>query len=151
MIEGIKTKLLVTHLDERGRLFEILRSDEGLFVGFGQAYVTTVYPGVVKAWHMHKEQTDSICLLQGRLKLVAYDSREDSPSRGEVQEFFLADDQRMLVQIPPLVYHGFKNIGSEEALVLNLPDKCYDIERPDEYRIDPHHNDIPYDWARRDG
>lgn len=151
MIDGVKVKKLMSHLDSRGRLFEILRSDEELFSKFGQAYVTTVYPGVVKAWHKHERQTDNVCLISGNLKLVIFDNRGSSPTKGQVDEFFLGDDNRLLVQIPPDVWHGFQNVGISEALVLNLPDQLYDYESPDEQRLDPHDDDIPYDWHRRDG
>ncbi len=151
MIAGVKVKQLTTHPDTRGRLFEILREDDELFTSFGQAYITTAYPGVVKAWHRHEKQTDNICLIAGNLRLVIYDSRDDSPTCGQIDEFYLGADNRLLVQIPPRLNHGFQNIGTTEAIVLNLPDRAYDHEAPDEQRLDPHENDIPFDWQQRDG
>ncbi len=151
MIDGVKIKDLKINSDERGNLFEILRADDSLFLKFGQAYVTTSYPGVVKAWHMHKLQTDHMCLLKGRAKFVLYDGRESSPSFGEINEFFPTDWHRFLIQIPPGIYHGFKNIGADELMVLNIPTQPYNQLEPDEYRIDPYDKRIPYDWSRRDG
>jgi dTDP-4-dehydrorhamnose 3,5-epimerase len=151
MIAGVKVKKLAGHCDERGRLFEVLRNDDELFEDFGQAYITTVYPGVVKAWHLHEQQTDNVCLVSGLLKLVVFDPRRDSPSHGQVNEFFLGDDNRLLVQIPAGLYHGFKNIGTVEAYVLNIPTRPYNRDNPDEQRLDPHDNDIPYSWSRKDG
>lgn len=130
---------------------EMLRRDDELFAGFGQIYLTTAYPGVVKAWHYHRRQTDHFVVARGMVKLALYDDREGSETRGEVNEFFLGDHNPLLVQIPPLVYHGFKCIGEGEALLLNLPTEPYNHEAPDEYRVDPHHGGIPYSWARRDG
>jgi len=151
MIEGVKVKKLKVNCDERGYLFEILRNDDDLFRLFGQAYITAAYPGVVKAWHMHEQQTDSMCVVAGRAKLVIYDAREESPTYGEINEFFPGVDNRMLIQIPPKVYHGFKNITNSEVLVLNFPDSTYNYDRPDEIRLEPNSSKIPYDWARRDG
>jgi dTDP-4-dehydrorhamnose 3,5-epimerase len=151
LINGVHVKELKVHCDERGKLFEVLRSDETLFSRFGQVYVTCCYPGVVKAWHLHKLQTDNLCVLCGTGKLVLYDPRPDSTTKGEINEFFPCDERRLLVQIPPGVHHGFKNIGTDELLVLNVPTQVYDYEHPDEYRLDPHDNDIPYDWSRKDG
>jgi dTDP-4-dehydrorhamnose 3,5-epimerase len=151
LIAGVKVKELKVLCDERGQLFEVLRSDESLFSRFGQAYITSCYPGVVKAWHLHRIQTDNLCLVCGKAKFVLYDSRENSPTKGEINEFFPCDEKRLLVQIPPGVYHGFKNIGTGEMLVLNLPTEVYNYNQPDEYRVDPHKNDIPYDWTRKDG
>lgn len=151
LIDGVKVKELSVHCDERGRLFEVLRSDESLFAHFGQAYITTCYPGVVKAWHMHKQQTDNLCVICGSGKLVLFDARESSSTKGEIDEFFPCDERRVLVQIPAGVYHGFKNIGGGELLVLNIPTHVYNADQPDEYRLDPHESDIPYDWSRKDG
>jgi len=151
MIEDVRTKPLRVIPDERGRLMEMLRSDDELFRGFGQLYLTTAYPGVVKAWHYHKKQWDHFVCIRGTMKVVLYDSRDGSPTHGEVNEFFLGDHNPILLQIPPLVYHGFKCVSDYEAMVVNCPTEVYDYKNPDEFRVPPHDNDIPYDWARKDG
>ena len=150
MIAGVKTKRLTVHPDERGRLIEILRRDDELFAGFGQAYITTAYPGVVKAWHYHARQTDNFTCLSGSIKLVLFDNRQRSPTQGEVNELFLGVDNRLLVQIPVGVYHGFKCIGLSEAMVLNIPSEPYDYKQPDEFRIPPHDPSVPYDWSLKE-
>jgi dTDP-4-dehydrorhamnose 3,5-epimerase len=151
MIHGVKVKRLTVRADERGRLMEILRSDDEIFTKFGQVYVTTAYPGVVKAWHYHKVQTDNFAAVSGMMKVVLYDARDNSPTTGQVDEFFIGEHNPVVVQIPNLVYHGFKCISEEEAIVINCPTEVYNYAEPDEYRVDPHDNDIPYDWARKDG
>lgn len=151
MIEGVKVKPLRVIPDERGRLMEILRSDEEVFSRFGQVYMTTVYPGVVKAWHYHKIQDDHFAVVRGTIKLALYDSREGSPSKGEVNELFLGEHNPILVRIPKGVYHGFKGVGEVEAIIINIPTEPYNRKQADEYRLDPHKNDIPYDWSRKDG
>ena len=149
-IEGVHIKPLRVIPDERGRLMEILRCDDSLFQKFGQLYMTTVYPGVVKAWHYHKIQTDSFTVVRGMLKLALYDDREGSSTQGEVNEFFMGEHNPILVQIPKGVYHGFKGIGTKETIVINCPTEPYNREQPDEYRLDAHTKDVPYDWARKD-
>lgn len=151
MIEGVKLKDLKVIPDERGRLMEILRADDELFEKFGQVYMTTAYPRVVKAWHYHKKQVDNMTVVKGMMKIALYDAREDSPTRGEVNEFFLGEHNPKLLQIPKLVYHGFKCISQEEAVVINIPTETYNYEAPDEYRLDPHRNEIPYDWRLKEG
>lgn len=149
MIQGVVTKKLKVIPDERGHLMEILRSDDELFTKFGQVYMTTAYPGVVKGWHYHKRQTDYFAVVKGMIKLVLYDNRDDSPTRGEINEFFLGEHNPLLVMIPHLVLHGFKCISEEEALCINVPTELYDYNQPDEFRVDPHKNDIPYNWEKR--
>jgi dTDP-4-dehydrorhamnose 3,5-epimerase len=151
MIQGVKTKKLRVIPDERGRLMEILRCDDELFDQFGQVYMTTAYPGVVKGWHYHQLQTDNIVVIKGMMKLVLYDGRKDSPTHGEINEFFIGEHNPMLVQIPKLVFHGFKCISQNEAIAVNIPTEKYNRDIPDEYRIHPHNNDIAYDWNRQDG
>ncbi len=150
-IEGVRTKNLRLIPDERGWLMEILRADEaGLFTKFGQVYVSATYPGVVKAWHYHKRQVDNFACVAGMVKLVLVDTREGSPTRGAVNEFFVGTQNPAIVQVPNLVYHGWKCIGLEPALVVNVPTEAYNREEPDEYRLEPH-GTLPYDWSRKDG
>ncbi len=150
MIHGVKTKKLNVIADERGRLMEMLRADDDLFIRFGQIYLTTTYPGVVKGWHYHKKQIDHFVVVRGMMKIVLYDSRKDSATYGEINEFFIGDHNQVLLQIPNLVYHGFKCIGEHEALVINCTTEPYSHSDPDEYRLDPHTTEIPYDWSRKD-
>jgi dTDP-4-dehydrorhamnose 3,5-epimerase len=149
MIHGVRTKTLRVIPDERGRLMEILRSDDELFLRFGQVYMTTAHPGVVKGWHYHKKQVDNFAVVKGMIKLVLYDRRQESPTRGEINEFFLGEHNPQLVQIPALVLHGFKCVGEEEAIVINCPTELYHHEQPDEFRVDPFSTEVPYDWAIR--
>jgi dTDP-4-dehydrorhamnose 3,5-epimerase len=151
MIEGVVVKRLQVHPDQRGRLMEILRCDDEVFRKFGQVYMTTVYPGVVKAWHYHKVQEDNFAVLVGMVQVALYDPREDSPTKGDVNVIHAGIHNPVLVHVPPFVYHGFKNVGTEEAIVVNCPTEPYHRGQPDEYRIDPYANDIPHDWRRRDG
>lgn len=151
MIQGVRVKPLKPIPDERGRVMEILRADDELFQKFGQVYVTTAHPGVVKAWHYHKVQWDHFAVVHGMMKIALYDARPDSPTRGEVNEFFTGVHNPMLIQIPPGVYHGFKCTSDHESILLNIPTEPYRHGQPDEYRMDPYKNDIPYRWERRDG
>ncbi|HUW32350.1 MAG TPA: dTDP-4-dehydrorhamnose 3,5-epimerase family protein [Planctomycetota bacterium] len=150
MIDGVKTKKLRVIPDERGRLMEILRCDDDLFVKFGQIYVTSAYPGVVKGWHYHKKQYDNFACIVGMMKIVLYDDRDGSPTRGEVNEFFIGTHNEELLQIPPKVIHGFKCISDTEAIVLNCPSEPYNPAEPDEFRIPAHSPQVPYDWVRKD-
>ena len=151
LIDGVRIKELRLLPDERGFLVEILRSDDEIFEKFGQVYVTIAYPGVVKGWHYHKVQTDFFTVVSGMMKIVLYDGRPDSPTGGEVNEFFMGELNPLLITIPPGVLHGMKAIGTKPGYVINCPTEPYNHGEPDEHRVDPHDNDIPYDWARKDG
>ncbi|MDK2973568.1 MAG: dTDP-4-dehydrorhamnose 3,5-epimerase [Candidatus Sumerlaeota bacterium] len=152
MIHGVKTRKLSVHCDERGRLMEMLRRDDPeMDVTFGQVYMTTAYPGVTKAWHYHKSQTDHFVCVKGMMKVVLYDPREDSPTHGEINEFFIGEHNQMIIEIPALVHHGFKCISETEAIVINTTTNTYNYKNPDEFRVAPHSGEIPYDWNRKDG
>ncbi len=150
MIEGVVVEERRVIPDERGWLMECLRCDEDIFEKFGQVYVSAVYPGVVKGWHKHRLQDDFVVCLKGMIKLVMFDPRKDSATYGEVDELFIGDKRPVIVKIPRGVYHGWKGIGEETALVLNCPTEPYNYENPDEDRLDPHESPIPYDWSRKD-
>ena len=127
----MKTKALRLIPDERGFLMEILRADDAeLFTKFGQVYVSATYPGVVKAWHYHQRQVDNFACVAGMVKLVLVDTRADSPTNGAINEFFVGTQNPMLVQVPNLVYHGWKSISPDVALVVNVPTEPYHYGEP---------------------
>lgn len=151
MIHDVQVKKLRVIPDDRGRLMEMLRADDECFEAFGQVYLSTTYPGVVKAWHYHKLQKDHFVCVKGMVKLVLADTRDGSPTKGQIDEFVIGEHNPLLVQVPIGVYHGWKCLGGEEAYVINVPTKTYDYREPDEYRLDPHSNDvIAYDWTTKD-
>jgi len=151
MIAGVSTRKLRLIPDERGYLMEMLRRDWEEFEQFGQVYLTAVYPGAVKGWHYHKKQTDHFICVQGMAKVVLYDGRSESPTFGEINEFFMGNFNPILLKIPPGVMHGFKGIGQEITLIVNVPTELYNYGEPDEYRLPAHTDQIPYHWERKDG
>lgn len=148
-IDGVQVTPLRRIPDERGAVFHMLREDSPAFDRFGEIYFSTVHPGVVKGWHLHHEMTLNYAVPVGMIKLVCYDDRDDSPTRGNVVEVHIGELDYALVTIPPLVWNGFKGSGTETALVANCATTAH---RPGEIeRLDPFDNDIPYDWALRHG
>lgn len=149
MIDGVLIHPLKQIADERGRVMHMLRCDDHHFEAFGEIYFSTINPGVIKGWHQHKRMTLNYVVVVGTIKLVLYDDREGSPTKGKIQEIFLGSSNYALVRIPPLVWNGFKGIGIGEAIVANcstIPHDPGEIERKD-----PFENDIPYDWALKHG
>lgn len=146
MIDGVEVKQLRTFADERGSLTEILRRDDPIFEGFGQCYFSISYPGVIRGWHYHEKQTDYFTCVHGMIKVPLYDRREGSPTYGEINEFFIGDENRIVVKIPPGVLHGFKNIGMTPCILINFPTEPYNREDPDELRIPYDDPSIPYSW-----
>ena len=151
MIDGVVVKPLRVHADDRGYLMEILRDDDELFESFGQVYVTTCYPGVVKAWHAHARQIDHLVCVAGTMKVGLYDDREDSPTRGKAMSVVLGLVRPALVRVPPGIWHGFTPVGGETATLLNVPTVHYDAQQPDELRRDPFDPDIPFEWITKGG
>lgn len=151
MIDGVKIKKLRVIPDERGWLTEILRNDDEIYSEFGQVYVTTAYPEVVKAWHLHKKQVDNSACICGMIKVVLYDQRKDSPTYKEINQFYMGEKNPMLIRIPTYVYHGFKAIGDKTAYVMNIPTLPYNYNEPDEQRLPADTDEIPYDWLLTPG
>ena len=145
MIEGVVIKQLRRIPDERGYIMHMLRSDDPDFEQFGEIYFSCTLPGVVKAWHLHKEITLNYAVIHGEIKFVLFDDRPNSPTRGEIQEFFISPENYMLVTVPPLIWNGFKGVGMQTAIVAN----CATLPHsPDELkRRSPSDPDIPYNWA----
>ena len=146
-IDGLLRVPLRRIPDERGTIMRMLRADDPHFLQFGEIYFTTVYEGVVKGWHKHREMTLNYACVFGRIKLVVYDNRPESPTGGTVEEIFLGPDDHSLVVIPPELWTGFKGMTGPFAIVANCCTHAHDPARTT--RLDPFDNAIPYDWAVR--
>ena len=145
MINGVKIQPLRQIPDERGKIMHMLRATDSHFVSFGEIYFSWVYPGVIKGWHIHERMILNYAVPVGSIKLVLYDDRANSSTRGEIQELFLGPDNYCLVTIPPLVWNGTKGIGTIPAMIANCASMPHD---PQEIkRLDPFSKTIPYDWA----
>jgi dTDP-4-dehydrorhamnose 3,5-epimerase len=145
IIEGVKVVPLRRIPDERGTIYHMLKRTDPHFIQFGEIYFSTVYPGVVKGWHKHREMTLNYACVFGRVKVVLYDDRENSPTRGELMEIFLGPDNYSLVIIPPELWNGFKGMSEPYAIVANCCTHPHDPSLST--RLDPFKNHIPYDWA----
>ena len=144
MIEGVTIKQLKKIPDERGCIYHMLRCDDPLFEKFGEVYFSIVNPGVIKAWHLHEEMTLNYAVVQGMIKLVLYDDRDNSPTKGSCMQLFVGEENYCLVKIPPKIWNGFKGVGVKPAIVANcatLPHDPAEIER-----LNPFSDKIPYNW-----
>jgi dTDP-4-dehydrorhamnose 3,5-epimerase len=149
-INGVKVINLKRIPDERGTIYHMLRSTDAHFTKFGEIYFSKIYKDAIKGWHIHKQITLNYCVISGMVKLVLYDLREDSSTKGNIMELFIGDDNYCLVQIPVGVANGHKGL-TETALLASLPDVPYDQLIKDEMiRVDPYNNNIPYNWTRKD-
>jgi dTDP-4-dehydrorhamnose 3,5-epimerase len=144
MIEGVIVTPLKQIFDERGKVMHMLRTDSDVFTKFGEIYFSCTHPGAIKAWHMHKLMTLNYAVIFGEIKFVLFDNRPDSPTKGVIQEFFLSPENYCLITVPPLIWNGFKGVGSKTSIVANcatIPHDPNEIERLSAF--DP---SIPYNW-----
>ncbi len=147
IIEGVEVIPLRRIPDERGTIYHMLRCTDPYFIRFGEIYFSTVYSGVVKGWHRHREMTLNYACIFGRIKVVLFDEREGSPTKGTLIEVFLGPDTYSLVIIPPEVWNGFKGMSEPYAILANCCSHPHDPARTT--RLDPFTNHIPYSWNVR--
>ncbi|MGH3666185.1 MAG: dTDP-4-dehydrorhamnose 3,5-epimerase family protein [Egibacteraceae bacterium] len=149
MIDGVKVVPLRQIADERGKIMHMLKATDEHFVAFGEIYFSCAWPGTVKGWHIHSQMTVSNAVVSGRAKLVMYDLREDSATKGELQEVFFGEDNYVLVQIPPGIANGYKAYGDKLVVMANAATHPHD---PNEISyVPPFDDEIPYDWSLRHG
>jgi dTDP-4-dehydrorhamnose 3,5-epimerase len=149
VIDGVAVRPLRRIPDERGMVMHMLRADDPHFERFGEIYFSTVNPGVVKGWHRHQRMTLNYAVVHGMVKLVLYDDRPESKTRGEVMELYVGEANYALVTVPPMVWNGFKGIAPAPSIVANcasIPHDPKEIER-----LDPTSPAIPYSWDVRHG
>ena len=144
-IAGVQVVPLERIADDRGAVLHMLRATDPHFRGFGEIYFSSVYPGVVKAWKNHRRLTANYACVHGRIRIVLYDDREDSSTRGELLEVVVGPDEHALVVIPPGIWHGFQGLGEPVSILANC---ATEPSSPDELdRRDPTSSAIPYQWG----
>jgi dTDP-4-dehydrorhamnose 3,5-epimerase len=145
MIDDVEIIPLKQIPDERGKIMHMMRSDDPVFEKFGEIYFSWVYPGKVKGWHLHKSMILNYAVIVGSVKLVLYDNRSDSSTKGEIMELFPGESNYVLIKVPPGIWNGFKGLGVIPAIVANCASEPHD---PDEIvRVDFQDLSIvPYRW-----
>jgi dTDP-4-dehydrorhamnose 3,5-epimerase len=144
MIDGVRITPLKQISDERGKVMHMLSTTSEVFQTFGEIYFSSAHPGVVKAWHLHKEMTLNYAVILGEIKFVLFDDRPHSPTRGVIQELFISPENYSLVTVPPMIWNGFKSVGTQTTIVANCATLPHD---PSEIiRKPPNDALIPYNW-----
>ena len=143
-IQNVEIKKLSVIPDERGAIYHMLRNDDPLFEKFGEIYFSKANPGAIKAWHLHREMTLMYSAVVGMAKLVLYDDRPDSPTKGNLMEIHIGEDNRLLVKVPPQVWNGFKCVSASPVIIANCATLPHD--KNEIIRLDPLSSSIPYSW-----
>lgn len=148
LIDGVRLNEIRHVPKENGYLTEIWRREWALDAGPVEAvFQVLLKPGGVSAWHAHQVTTDRLFANHGLVKIVLYDARKNSPTRGKLNVFRIGTVRPTLVIVPPGVWHGVENISGEPALLLNLVDRAYRYEDPDHWRLPADTNKIPYQFG----
>lgn len=144
MIDGVVIEPLKQIIDERGKVLHMLRADSPLFTRFGEIYFSVVNPGIVKAWKKHLRMTQHLAVPVGKIKVIIYDNRKNSPTFGKIDILEIGEDNYYLVKIPPMLWYGFQGLSVIPALIANCTDIPHDPEESE--RLDVFDKKIPYNW-----
>jgi len=144
MIEGVIITPLKQIKDDRGKVMHMLRSDWDLFEDFGEIYFSNVNPGIVKGWKKHTRMIQNLVCIVGNMRLVIYDDRDDSNTKGEVQEIVFGEDNYCLVTIHPGVWMGFASVDNQKSMLANCASIVHDPQESITIPWDDTY--IPYSW-----
>jgi dTDP-4-dehydrorhamnose 3,5-epimerase len=149
LIDGVVMRDVRNVLKSNGLLTEIFRrdwfDDE---VRVDQVFQVIVESHGVSAWHAHEQAVDRLFVTEGRMRIVLYDAREDSPTFGLVNDLIVGLHRPALVIVPPKVWHGVQNLLDRPSALLNLPDRAYRYDAPDHWRVPSDTDRIPYRFER---
>ena len=146
-IHDVVVKKLTTHSDDRGYFREVVREDDNLLKHFGQSAITKSYPGVIKAFHWHNHQDDVWYVVDGMARVVLYDRREGSPTKGVTQVVYAGEDNPVVILIPSGLAHGYQVLGNKPVVLFYHVTQNYDPKAPDEQRIAFDDPEIGFDWS----
>ena len=143
-IQDVKIYQKKVITDDRGKILHMMRNDDSYFSKFGEIYFSYVFPKKIKAWHIHKKMTLNYVSVYGKIKLVLYDDRETSSTKGMIQEIFLSNENHLLVTIPPFIWNGFTSADNNEAILANCSDIPHD--KSEIFRLNYNDKKFPYNW-----
>jgi len=150
-IDGVRFRPTRPVAHDNGHVSEVARTSWDIFEApIVQVHITTTLARGVRAWGLHQHGTDRLFVVSGLIKFAVFDGRMDSPTYGKVSELMVSEKNPGLLTIAPYLYHGWKNIGTTEAIIINMPDQMYDYEKPDALDL-PWDSEaarrlIPYRW-----
>ena len=145
MIHDVKITTLKIISDNRGKVMHMLRRDSSIFKNFGEIYFSTIYTNLIKGWHLHKEATLNYACVKGKVKLVLFDDRDSSPTKGKLYELILSPENYFLVTVPPNILNGFKGLDKSESIIANfltLPHNEKEMVRKE-----PNDKKFNYNWG----
>lgn len=143
--DGTREHQSRTHIDNRGSVTELFDTRWGWHpdpINF--VYTYTIRPGCAKGWGLHKLHEDRYFLLDGRMEIICYDVRPDSPTCGQISKIIFSPEDPRIISIPAYVWHANINIGNTDVRVINFPTMPYDHEKPDKLRLPIDTPAIPY-------
>jgi len=144
MIEGVSLTKLKIIPGDSGDVLHAMKRTESSFLGFGEAYFSTIRKDAVKAWKRHRKMTLNLVVPCGKIKIVLYDERNNSPSCGEIFEITLSRNNYQRLTVPPLVWMGFKGMDNDLNMLLNIADMTHDPDEID--RVEAYKSHIGYSW-----
>ncbi len=145
MIKDVKITPLKIISDNRGSVMHMLRNDSPIFKSFGEIYFSTINENSIKAWHLHKKSTLNYVCISGKVKLVLFDNRVNSDTKGKIEEINLSPKNYFLVTIPPNIWNGFKGLEKPNSIIANCLDLPHDEKEM--LRIEPFDESINYNWG----
>ncbi len=151
MIDGLVVKKITAHQDVSGFFAELTKDGEDSYRDMKQVSYSETYPGVIKAFHLHKAYWESWAVVKGMAEVVIYDCREDSKTKGETQVFVTGEKNMMFITIPPGVAHGYRALGNQAVGVIYCAGKAYDPKNPGIENIPHDDSTINYNWSRGNG
>lgn len=142
MIHDVKITPLKILSDSRGSVMHMMRNDSKIFESFGEIYFSTIFKDSIKAWHLHKESTLNYVCIKGAVKLVLFDERPESPTKGKYQEINLSPKNYFLVTIPPNIWNGFKGLHDPESIIAN----CLSLPHNEKEMVRKNHSDQKFNF-----
>jgi dTDP-4-dehydrorhamnose 3,5-epimerase len=152
LIDGLIFRMTRPVAHDDGHVTEVARASwSELAAPIVQVHITTTLPGRIRAWGLHSQGTDRLFVASGLVRIVVFDGRNKSPTKGRMNVFTISEKNPGLLVVPPNLYHGWKNIGCSEAVIINMPDRMYDYESPDALDLpwdsEAAQSLVPYRWA----
>jgi len=141
-IEGVILTPLKKIYHSKGNIFHGIKKSDIGFMGFGEAYFSTIKDGQIKGWNKHKRMTLNLVVPIGIVVFVIYDDRVKSSTNGNILRVILSVGNYQRLTIPQDLWIAFRGESQGTNLILNVADIEHDPEEVERVDLDK----IIYNW-----
>lgn len=114
----------------KGLVMHAMKNSDSSYVGFGEAYFSSVNHGMCKGWKLHKKMTLNLIVPSGDIRFVVHGANQSCKANiiEPLIDTTIGENNYSRLTIPPGFWVAFQGVGLGQNILLNIADLEHDPE-----------------------